>query len=84
MVSFDVKNLFINIPNSFTLNLILDSFYVENSTKLNDLNKSILLKLFSWTTKNTTFWFNNKLCKQLNGVVMSYSTGFLMADLLIF
>ena len=55
MVSFDVKSLFTNIPLSFTLNLLLESIYVDNSTEWNGLNRSRLLKLLSWSTKNMSF-----------------------------
>ena len=83
MVSFDVKSLFINIPLSFTLNLILESIYVDNTTEWNGLNKSRLLKLLSWSTKNTTFQFNNKFYKQLDGVAMGSPIGPLLADVLM-
>ena len=83
MVSFDVKSLFINIPLSFTLNLILESIYVDNTTEWNGLNKSRLLKLLSWSTKNTTFQFNNKFYKQLDGVAMGFPIGPLLADVMI-
>ena len=83
MVSFDVKSLFTNIPLSFTLNLILESIYVDNSTEWNGLNKSRLLKLLSWSTKNTTFQFNNKFYKQLDGVAMGSPIGPLLADVMM-
>ena len=83
MVSFDVKSLFTNIPLSFTLNLILESIYVDNTTEWNGLNKSRLLKLLSWSTKNTTFQFNNKFYKQLDGVAMGSPIGPLLADVMM-
>ena len=83
MVSFDVKSLFTNIPLSFTLNLILESIYVDNTTEWNGLNKSRLLRLLSWSTKNTTFQFNNKFYKQLDGVAIGSPIGPLLADVMM-
>ena len=83
MVSFDVKSLFTNIPLSFTLNLILESIYADNTTEWNGLNKSRLLKLLSWSTKNTTFQFNNKFHKQLDGVAMGSPIGPLLTDVMM-
>ena len=82
MVSFDVKSHFTNIPLSFTLNLILESIYVDNPTEWNGLYKSRLLKLLSWSTKNTTFQFNNKFYKHLDGVAMGSPIGPLLADVM--
>ena len=83
MVSFDVKSLFTNISFSFTLNLIFESIYVDNSTEWNGLNKSRLLKLLNWSTQNTTFQFNNKFYKQLDGVAMGSPNGTLLADIMV-
>ena len=77
------KAFFTNIPLSFTLNLILESIYVDNTIEWNGLNKSRLLKLLSWSTKNITFQFNNKFYKQLDGVAMGSPIGPLLADVMI-
>ena len=78
--SFDVKSLFTNIPVSFTLNLILESIYVDNNTGWNCRYKSRLLKLLSWSTKNTTFQFSNKFYKLLDDVAMGSPIGPLLVD----
>ena len=83
MVLFDVKSLFTNIPLSFTLHLTLESIYVDNRTEWNSLNESRLLKLLSWSTKKTTFQFNNKFCKQLDGVAISSPITPLLADFMM-
>ena len=80
---FDVKSLFTNNLLSFALNLILESIYVDNTTEWNGLNKSRLLKLLSWPTKNTTFQFDNKFYKQLDGVAMGSPIGPLLADVMM-
>ena len=67
----------------FTLNLILKSIYVDNTTEWHGLNKSRLLKLLSWSTKNTTIQFNNKFYKQLDGVAMGSLIGPLLADIMM-
>ena len=46
LVSFDVKRLFTNIPLDYTLNLILDKLFIDQSTKLFGMNRKHFKKLF--------------------------------------
>ena len=55
MVSVDIKNLFANIPTTYTTNLILDSIFSNGCTSWNGLNRNRLKKSITWSTQNTTF-----------------------------
>ena len=46
-------------------------------------NKSVLLKLLIWSTKNTSFQFNNKFHKPLERVAMGSPIAPLLADVMI-
>jgi len=71
MTSFDVTSLFTNVPVDFTINLILDSVF-RRSDELNGLNRRRLKKLLELVVKTTTFQFNGRFYRQVNGVAMAH------------
>ena len=81
LVSFDVKSLFTNIPVDFTINLILEKLFPENSTLFYDMTKKQFKKLLNWTCKSSTFQFNGKFYKQLDGVAMGSPLAPALADI---
>ena len=81
LVSFDVKSLFTNIPLDFTLNLILDKLFIDQSTKIFGMNRKHFKKLLDWTCKNGTLQFNGKFHKQAYGVAMGSPLAPAIADI---
>ena len=60
MMSFDVKNLFTNVPLNETIDIILTNVYEEN--KMNTkIPESILKELLYLCTKHVHFKFNNEI-----------------------
>ena len=82
MISFYVKSLFTNIPTSFTTQLILDNIF-KNDKEWKGLSRNRLKKLLTWSTQNTTFQFDNKFYKQLDGVAVGSPIGSLMTDVIM-
>ncbi|XP_063603275.1 uncharacterized protein LOC134779202 [Penaeus indicus] len=70
MASFDVTNLFTNVPLSETIEIITDSLFNHN-THINGLNKVQFKKLLEIATKDITFLFDGKSYKQIDGVAMA-------------
>jgi len=79
MTSFDVTSLFTNVPVDFTINLILDSVFRSND-EFNGLNRRRMKKLLEWVVKTTTFQFNGRFYRQVDGVAMGSPIAPLMAD----
>ena len=80
MVSFDVSNLFTNVPLEYTINLILDKVYKKKliKTKLKRNELKLLLEL---CTKEMHFTFNGKVYKQVDGVCMGSPLGPVLANI---
>ena len=69
MISFDVKNLFTNVPLNETIDIILTKVYDEN--KINTkIPKSIPKELLYLCTKHVHFKFNNEIYILCDGVAM--------------
>ena len=82
MVSFDVKNLFTNIPVDFATGLILNEIYGSDSTKkVYELTKRQFKNLLVWTTKRTTLNFNGSFYEQIDGVGMGSPIAPAFADI---
>ena len=79
MVSFDLSNLFTNVPLDYTIKLILDKIYKKKliKTKLRRNEMKMLLEL---CTKEMHFSFNGKIYKQLDGVCMGSPLGPVIAN----
>lgn len=79
MVSFDVSNLFTNVPLDFTIKLILDKIYKKKiiKTKLKRHELKLLLEL---CTKEMHFTFDGKVYKQVDGVCMGSPLGPVIAN----
>ena len=69
MVSFDVSNLFTNVPLDFTINLILEKVYKKKLIKTK-LKKHELKELLQMCTKELHFTFDDKIYRQTDGVCM--------------
>ena len=71
--TFDVTSLFTNVPVNFTINLILDSVF-RRSDEFNGLNRRRMKKLLEWVVKTTTFQFNGRFYRQVDGVAIGSPT----------
>ena len=80
----NVISLFTNIPVDYTINLILDKLF-DNDTDfvLKGIDKNNMRKLFKWTVQGGAFSFNGELFEQTDGVAMGGSLSCLMADVLM-
>ena len=79
MVSFDVNNLFTNIPLTESINLAV-SYIKQNSPNLK-LSNEDLTKLFSFATAQTHFLFNGTTYDQKDGVSMGSPLAPVLANL---
>ena len=80
MISFDVVNLFTNVPLNHTIDLILRKVYDEKliSTKIKRENMRELLLL---CTQEVPFTFNGETYMQVDGVMMGSPLGPLFANI---
>ena len=79
MVSFDVSNLFTNVPLEFTINLILEKVYKKKLVKTK-LKKPELKELLEVCTKELHFTFDGKIYQQTDGVCMGSPLGPVLAN----
>ena len=82
MVSFDVSNLFTNVPLDFTIDLILKKVYREKKIKTK-LKKAELKELLEICTKELHFTFDGKVYRQTDGVCMGSPLGPVLANVLM-
>jgi len=83
VASFDVKSLFTNIPSKFNTNLIIKSLFQDGCTQIQGISQTQMKKLLKWICQSTTFQFNGKYCKQIDGVAMGSRIAPLLADVII-
>ena len=69
MVSLDVDSLFTNIPFEETIDICVDNSYNDNDNPPN-VPKHNFCNSLNIATKETSFMFNSKYCKQVDGVAM--------------
>ena len=70
LVSFDVENLYTNIPHDFGLDAVkcwLDKYPTEIPTRI---SLTFILKALDFILKNNTFQFNDKYYRQVKGTAM--------------
>ena len=79
MVSFDVSNLFTNVPLDFTIKLILDKIYKKKIIKTR-LKRHELKLLLELCTKEMHFTFDGKVYRQVDGVCMGSPLGPVIAN----
>ena len=79
MVSFDVSNLFTNVPLDFTIDLILRKVYQKKVVKTK-LKRAELKELLEMCTKEMHFTFDGKVYQQTDGVCMGSPLGPVLAN----
>ena len=78
-MSFDVTNIFTNVPLQETINIAIDNIF-ENQPDIK-ISCSDLNKLFLYATAQTHFIFNNDFYDQLDGVAMGSHLSYNLANL---
>ena len=79
MVSFDVSNLFTNVPLDFTIDLVLKKVYIKKMIKTK-LKREELKELLQVCTKEMHFTFDGKIYVQTDGVCMGSPLGPVLAN----
>ena len=79
MVSFDVSNLFTNVPLDFTIDLILKKVYEKKVIKTR-LKRAELKELLEICTKEMHFTLDGKIYQQTDGVCMGSPLGPVLAN----
>ena len=79
MVSFDVSNLFTNVPLDFTIDLVLKKVYGKKMIKTK-LKREELKELLQVCTKEMHFTFDGKIYVQTDGVCMGSPLGPVLAN----
>ena len=72
MASFDVTNLFTNVPLNETTNIILDNY---NPCTFYNIAKETLKKLLIFATSESIFIYKDKIFSQIDGVSMGSPLG---------
>ena len=81
MISFDVDNLYTNIPVHKAIQITLDILYKRNKPALISFNRSQLKQLLEFTVCNIPFRFFNKTFIQIHGVAMDSPLGPILAEI---
>ena len=68
LVSYDVTNLFTNVPLQKTIDIAINLLFNHNPNL--NITRIELKKLFLFATSKTHFIFNSKFYNQINGVAM--------------
>ena len=70
MTSFDVSNLYTNIPLMETINIILDSLFTNVADTFIGMSRSLFKLFLEMCVTNSFFIFNGELFKQTDGLGM--------------
>ena len=79
MCSFDVENLFTNVPLQ-TIDICLDTLFYDDSVLIKGFNRMQFAKLMDLALKDTYFLFNGKIYQQIDGCSMGSPTGPVLAN----
>ena len=80
VASFDVTSLFTCVPLEEVINICLDKLFANTNT-VNNLNRTQLYKMLSFTLKQNHFLFDGKVYNQVDGVAMGSPLGPVMANI---
>ncbi|XP_065642787.1 uncharacterized protein LOC136074401 [Hydra vulgaris] len=82
IVSYDVENLFTNIPLNETINIATELFF-KDETRSKYFSKTHFKKLLQISTSGSHFLFNGKFYDQLDGVAMGSPLAPILANMFI-
>ena len=80
MASFDVENLFTNIPLAETINILMCKLFPDNVPDILGIPKKFFKQLLDLSVLNSYFIFNKKFYKQIDGVGMGLPLGPTLAN----
>src|SRR5215469_12718355 len=83
LTSFDIQNLFTNIPVYETIDIIINTLFPTNNTTLHNLSSTQFRKLLTNTVSNSPFIFNNQLYTQTDGMPMGSPLGPTFANIFL-
>ena len=83
MCSFDIESLFTNIPLDETIEIIISLLFPDGNNTFHSFSKSEFKSLLNLATKSSTFLFDDKLYKQIDGVAMGTPCGPTLANIFL-
>ena len=81
MASFDVENLFTNIPLAETIDICIQSLFTESNFTALGMDKNQFRTFIQKRVFNSFFMFNDKLFKQIEGFGMGLPLGSSFANI---
>ena len=70
MASYDVSNLFTNIPLDETITIVLNSLFSNHDSLFLDITRELFKTFLEYAVKFSFFIFNGKLHKECDGIGM--------------
>ena len=83
MASFDVENLFTNIPLQETIQIIVKQLFTSPDSVVMGLTQEYFSQLLDLAVSNSFFLFNNKLYSQVDGLGMGLPLGPTFANIFL-
>ena len=83
ITSYDVENLYTNVPLRETINIIVNKIFINADSSFIGLSKSCFTKLLEIATTNCFFLFNGQLYKQCDGLGMGLPQSPIFADIFL-
>ena len=83
MASFDITNLYTNIPLKETIAICLNKLFTTAATTVIGLNRNLFKTLLEHSVLNSFFMFNSELYKQVEGVGMGLPLGPTFANIFL-
>ena len=83
MCSFNISNLFTNIPLEETINICADALYCNGLDAQPFISKAIFIELMKSATSGIEFSFNDIMYKQTDGVAMGSPLGPALANIFV-
>ena len=83
MASFDVENLFTNIPLQETIQIIVHQLFISPTSIVMGLTRDLFAKILDLSVNNSFFLFNDKLYSQVDGLGMGLPLGPTFANIFL-
>ena len=83
MASFDVENLFTNIPLQETIQIIAQQLFTSPVCTILGLTRDLFIQLLDLSVSNSFFLFNDKLYSQVDGLGMGLPLGPTFANIFL-
>ena len=75
MTSFDIENLFTNVPLTETIDICLSKLFPNQDSLVVGLSRKLFKSLLELSVLNSFFMFNNRFYKQIQGLGMGLPLG---------